>query len=103
MTKLLEDKQISQGIRYELARLVSTGKITYYDLTEERLEALRGSNRDAAGKIGSLFTRLDDTGSLFTDSTDSAFAQELASHVSSASFLGIFPLLTYFIVTMGRT
>jgi RNA-dependent RNA polymerase len=84
VTQLLDDKQISQGIRYELARLVSTGKITYHDLTAERLEALRGSNRDAAGKIGSLFTRLDDTGDL---STDSAFAQELASHVSSASFL----------------
>lgn len=100
MTQLLDDKQISQGIRYELARLVSTGKITYHDLTKERLEALRGSNRDTVGKIGSLFTRLNDTGDF---STDSAFAQELASHVSSASFLGIFSPLIYFIVTMGGT
>jgi hypothetical protein len=70
--------------------LVSTGKITYHDLTEERIEALRGSNQEAAGKIGSLFTRLDDTGSL---STDLAFAQELAAHVGSASFLKVSPSL----------
>ena len=97
----MENKQISQGIRYELARLVSTGKITYNDLTEEKVEALQGSNQEAAGKICSLFTKSDGTGGL---STDLAFAQELAAHVGFVSFLEIFPSLHFFfIVTMGGT
>jgi len=96
--RLLEKNKISHGIRYELARLVSTDKIDYCDITEKKVEALRGSNQEAAGKIPALFMNKSRGAS-----TDSAFARELAAHVSSGLYLNGAFFSCVFVVAMGGT
>ncbi|KAI0327690.1 hypothetical protein GY45DRAFT_1256557 [Cubamyces sp. BRFM 1775] len=55
--RVMDEKQIAWGVQYEIARGVSCGWWTWQDVTPERLEHLRGSNREAVLKIPSVFPR----------------------------------------------
>ncbi|KAH9885398.1 RNA dependent RNA polymerase-domain-containing protein [Cubamyces lactineus] len=55
--RLMDEKRIAWGVQYEIARGVSCGWWSWQDVTSERLENLRGSNRDAVLKIPQVFPR----------------------------------------------
>ncbi|KAF8969583.1 RNA dependent RNA polymerase-domain-containing protein [Flammula alnicola] len=75
--RLMERVQLSRGVRYELARLVTSGKLHYSDITEEKLLNLQGPNEIAAPKIAQVFQKASSSAEV---TTDPAFAQEIAAH-----------------------
>lgn len=78
---MFEDNQISRGVRFELARLISAGLLKYDEITEEKVKACRGSNHKATSTIREVFfNRTDDS------SNDPAFAQE---HAATVRFFGL--------------
>jgi hypothetical protein len=76
----MDQLQLSTGVRYELARLLVTGKLAYADLTQEKLKALQGSNAIAAPKIAQVFLRASGSSDSIL-AVDTAFAREIAAHV----------------------
>ncbi|KAF8163532.1 RNA dependent RNA polymerase-domain-containing protein [Crassisporium funariophilum] len=72
----LEEKKICYGVRYELARLISAGLLQYSDITEEKLDALRGPTRDAAPKLATVFLGKS---TLESGANDPIFAKEMAA------------------------
>ncbi|KAF8912203.1 RNA dependent RNA polymerase-domain-containing protein [Gymnopilus junonius] len=77
IASLIEKIGVSHGVRYELARLISAGKLHYRKITEDKLLQLRGPNQDAVPKIAEVF--FGEKSSRYTD-FDSAFANEIAAH-----------------------
>jgi RNA-dependent RNA polymerase len=78
---MFEDNQISRGVRFELARLISAGLLKYDDITEEKVEACRGSNHEAVPTIRAVFLNATQD-----SSNDTAFAQE---HAATVRFFNI--------------
>jgi RNA-dependent RNA polymerase len=73
---MLEDNQISRGVRFELARLISAGLIKYDEITQEKVKACRGSNHEAVSTIRTIFLK-----NTRDNVNDPAFAQEYAAKV----------------------
>ncbi|KDR73737.1 hypothetical protein GALMADRAFT_251555 [Galerina marginata CBS 339.88] len=73
---LIRRTGLSHGVRYELARLVSSGQLKYTDLTEGRLQALRGPNAEAVARIPEVFFGTQSPSAL----PDPAFATEIAAN-----------------------
>lgn len=76
----MEEKGISRGVRYQIARLLSLEEIRSKDITSDILEELRGCNKDAAPRVTQAFSKTSpnaNDNSVF----DQAFAQEKAANV----------------------
>jgi len=83
---------LSRGVRYELGRLVSAGKLRYGQLTEEALLQLQGPNQEAVPKISEVFFGEKSPHSV---DMESAFANEIAAHVRPSSITSILDYLSH--------
>ncbi|KAL1731817.1 RNA dependent RNA polymerase-domain-containing protein [Schizophyllum commune] len=71
--KLIDDYDLSDGVKWEMARLRSLGRITSYaDFKRHKLALLRGSNADAADRAARTLLDLPEDDA----SADTAFAHE---------------------------
>ena len=98
---MIKDKQLAWGVSFEIARLMSKGQITTKMVTPQKLEQLRGLNKDAAPHVNRVFANAS------TESgVDHAFMQEMMANVSLSPFLTPFINFPYdckLTVAMGRT
>jgi hypothetical protein len=74
----MEKRNLSWGVKFELARLVSLDYLSYQDMTDVILETLAGPNTKAA--------QIPEVISGITTQPDKAFARENAAKV-----VGLFP------------
>jgi len=89
---MIKDKQLAWGVSFEIARLMSKGQITTKMVIPQKLEQLRGLNKDAAPHVIRVFANAS------TESgVDHAFTQEIMANVSPLSCL-----LTSFLTTYSR-
>ncbi|KAL1695215.1 RNA dependent RNA polymerase-domain-containing protein [Schizophyllum commune] len=71
--KLIDDYDLSDGVKWEMARLCSLGRITSYaDFKRHKLALLRGTNAEAADRAARTLLDLPEDDA----STDAAFAHE---------------------------
>ncbi|KAF9478503.1 hypothetical protein BDN70DRAFT_44221 [Pholiota conissans] len=75
----MDKMQISLGVRYELARLITIGKVAYRDITADRLKQLQGPNAQAGPKIAQVFAKNSSSDSIRAE-IDMAFAREIAAN-----------------------
>lgn len=77
----MDDLSLSNGIRYELARMITARECTYDKITPERLAALTGTNKDAVPRIRDVIKPELKDGS--SDSHSHLYAEEQAANVST--------------------
>ena len=95
----MEEKELAWGVRFEIARLVSKGHLAPKEVTPEKLDLLRGSNKESAPRVLHVFANASEKLVQF----DQAFAQEMAANVKSCIDAVLFALLTTCTVALGRT
>ncbi|CAA7271027.1 unnamed protein product [Cyclocybe aegerita] len=72
--RLFEKMKICRGVQYELARLVSSERLSYNDITPDKLKKLVGCNKISAPQVEEVFYSKSTA-----QPTNSAFAREIAS------------------------
>ncbi len=100
--KLFEGRGLSTGVQWELARLVSNGRLDSYDkLDISLLDKLKGTNLEAAPKVIQLIR--PDLHKEDVSQFSKAFAAELAHRVSGEALIAVLFIDNIVIVSVART